>query len=174
MKKDLFTFLVSSEFPPEVLKAHVKKDIQLSFRKNQILLKFIGYQILGALFSLSFCPQFGLGMNPGIDISHFFMRFGMWACASFCGSLFLSTGLVVAMLGMKGEELWWVWRRYKFPVIILPALLWSGLMLTNVTLSLPKENLSFHLFWIFAATLSAASLLSIRSKVYSSFQSLNV
>ncbi len=170
MRKDLFTFLVSSEAPAETLKAEVKKDIQLSFRKNQILLKFIGYQILGAVFSLSFCPQFGLGMNPGIDISHFFMRFGMWACASFCGSLFLSTGLIVAMLGMKGEELWWVWRRYKFPVIFMPATLWSVLMLTNTTLSLPKEDLSFNLFWIFSATLSLGAILSLRGRIYSSFQ----
>ncbi len=167
MKKDLFTFLISAEVPPEVLKSEVKKDIQLSFRKFQIILKFVSYQILGALFSLSFCPQFGLGINPGMNISHFFMRFGMWACAGFCGSLFLSTGLMVAMLGMKGEELWWVWRRYKLPVIIFPAALWSGLMLTNISLSLPREDLSFNIIWVVAAMISMGTLLTMRSRLYS-------
>ena len=166
MKKDLFTFLVSNETPSDELSLIVKKDIQLSFRKKEIILKFIGFQILGAMFSLSFCPQFGLGMNPGHNISHYFMQFGMWACAAFCGSLFLSTGVIVAFLGMKGEELWWAWRRYKYQAVFLPAFLWAGLMLFSPS----GENLSFNLWWIFAAMTSAGILLSLRSKAYTLFQ----
>ncbi len=166
MRKDLFTFLIAREVPSDLLSLIVKKDIQLSFRKKEIILKFIGFQILGAFFSLSFCPQFGIGMNTGHNISHFFMQFGMWACAAFCGSLFLSTGAVVAFLGMKGEELWWVWRRYKFQMIILPAVLWSGLMF----LSPNAESVSFHVWWIIAAMISVGTLLSIRTRIYSSFQ----
>jgi hypothetical protein len=166
MKKDLFTFLISNEAPAEELNLVVKKDIQLSFRKKEIILKFIGYQILGALFSLSFCPQFGLGMNVGHNISHYFMQFGMWACAAFCGSLFLSTGATVAFLGMKGEELWWAWRRYKYQSVFLPALLWAGLMLVSPN----KENLSFNLWWIAAAAITAGVLFSIRSIFYKAFQ----
>lgn len=166
MKKDLFTFLVSKEIPSDELNLIVKKDIQLSFRKKEIILKFISYQILGALFSLSFCPQFGLGMNTGHNISHYFMQFGMWACAAFCGSLFLSTGVIVAFLGMKGEELWWVWRRYKYQTVFLPAFLWAGLMLFSPS----GENLSFNLWWIAAAMTSAGILHALRSKAYTLFQ----
>ena len=151
MKKDLFTFLVSNETPSDELSLIVKKDIQLSFRKKEIILKFIG---------------FGLGMNPGHNISHYFMQFGMWACAAFCGSLFLSTGVIVAFLGMKGEELWWAWRRYKYQAVFLPAFLWAGLMLFSPS----GENLSFNLWWIFAAMTSAGILLSLRSKAYTLFQ----
>lgn len=170
MKKELFGFLITSEAPSDQLNLIVKKDIQLSFRKNYILSKFIGFQILGAVFSLSFCPQFGLGLNPGINISHYFMQFGMWACASFCGSLFLSAGVLVAFLGLKGEELWWIWRRYKASLIVLPAILWGGLMLTNVSLSLPGVGLSFHLWWMVAAMLSIGVLFSVRSRIYSTLQ----
>ncbi|MES2525666.1 MAG: hypothetical protein V4598_01210 [Bdellovibrionota bacterium] len=166
MRKDLFTFLIAREVPNEHLNLIVKKDIQLSFRKKEIILKFIGFQILGALFSLSFCPQFGLGMNNGHNISHFFMQFGMWACAAFCGSLFLSTGAVVAFLGMKGEELWWVWRRYGYQLIFLPAVLWSGLMLFSPN----GESLSFHVWWILAGIISAGVLHTLRTRIYSSFQ----
>lgn len=162
MKKDLFTFLVSREVPSDELNLVVKKDIQLSFRKKEIILKFIGYQILGALFSLSFCPQFGLGMNTGHNISHYFMSFGMWACAAFCGSLFLSTGVIVTFMGMKGEEIWWVWRRYKFPAVFFPAILWTGLMLASPD----GASLNFHFWWIAAAIISASLLISVRSKVY--------
>lgn len=166
MKKDFFTFLVSREAPSDELGLTVKKDIQLSFRKNEIILKFIGYQILGAVFSLSFCPQFGLGMNTGHNISHYFMQFGMWACAAFCGSLFLSTGVIVAFLGMKGEELWWAWRRYKYQFVFLPALLWAGLMMFSPN----DESLSFNLWWIAAAMLTMGFFLTIRSKIYSAYQ----
>ncbi len=162
MKKDLLTFLVSREAPSDELGLVVKKDIQLSFRKKEIILKFIGYQILGALFSLSFCPQFGLGMDIGHNISHYFMRFGMWACAAFCGSLFLSTGVIVAFMGMKGDELWWAWRRYKYQAIFLPAFLWTGLMIFSPS----GESMSFHMSWIAAAIISGSILLSIRSKIF--------
>jgi hypothetical protein len=169
MKKDLFTFLLSSEAPTEQLNLVVKKDIQLSFRKKEILLKFLGYQILGALFSLSFCPQFGIGMNTGHNISHYFMQFGMWACAAFCGSLFLSSAAIVAFVGMKGEELWWVWRRYKYQMIVLPAFLWAGLML----FSPGGESFSFHVWWIAAAMLTAGVLFTLRGRIYSGFQMSN-
>lgn len=169
MRKDLFTFLVSSEAPSDQLNLVVKKDIQLSFRKTEIILKFIGYQVLGAMFSLSFCPQFGLGLNTGHNISHFFMQFGMWACAAFCGSLFLSTGAIVAFMGMKGEELWWVWRRYKYQMIILPAAMWAGLMFFSPS----GANLSFHLWWITAAVVTAGVMFTLRSRIYSSFQMSN-
>lgn len=162
MKKDFFTFLVSRDAPPDELGLIVKKDIQLSFRKNEIILKFLGFQILGAVFSLSFCPQFGLGMNTGHNISHYFMQYGMWACAAFCGSLFLSTGVIVAFLGMKGEELWWVWRRYKYQFVFLPGVLWAGLMIFSPN----EESLSFNLWWISAAMVSASLLFAIRSKIF--------
>jgi len=166
MKKDLLAFLISSEAPQNELGPMVKRDIQISFRKKEIIMKFLGYQILGALFSLTFCPQFGLGLNTGHNISHFFMRFGMWACAAFCGALFLSSGILVAFLGMKGEELWWVWRRYKYQAVMLPTLLWAGLMLFSPT----GETLSFHLWWMGAAIFTAGLMLSIRSVFYRSFQ----
>jgi hypothetical protein len=171
MKKDLFTFLVSKEVPSEHFSAMVKKDIQLSFRKNVIIGKFVGYQLLGTIFSLTFCPQFGVGINPAVNIALYFDQFGMWACAMFCGSLFLSTGAFVAFLGMKGEELWWVWRRYKWALILMPALLWSALMLTNVSMKLPHEHTDFHLFWLVAAMLSVFALFGGRSRFYSEFQS---
>ena len=170
MKKDLFTFLIARETPSDELTLIVKKDISLSFQKNLIISKFILFQLMGAAFSLSFCPQFGLGLNPAVDISHYFMQFGMWACAMFCGSLFLSSGVLVAFLGMRGEELWWIWRRYKLQLIFLPAILWGALMLTNVTLKLPNENLDFHVFWLVASVMSIAMLMGLRGKIYSAFQ----
>lgn len=166
MKKEFLEFLTSKEHTPERLKSLVKKDVLLSFHAKSIIAKFLGYQLLGALFSMSVCPQFGLGLVEGHGITHMVRMVGDWACAAFCGSLFLSSGLIVAFIGMKGEELWWIWNRYKFSLIFLPALLWSGLMLTNISLDLTSESTSYHMVWIVAAVLAQWALLKTRSNLF--------
>jgi hypothetical protein len=160
--RDFFDFLTGKEAPPEVLSRVVRKDIELSFYAKSIILRFLAYQLLGALFSMSVCPQFGLGLIEGHGITHYFRMIGDWACAAFCGSLFLSSGMMVACIGMKGEELWWVWRRYKLVLIFLPALFWSGLMLTNLSLKLPQETFSYHLVWIVVAVIAQGGWLILR------------
>lgn len=168
--KEFLEFLSEREAPCERLKNNVRKDILLSFQKKSIVTKFLAFQIIGALFSLSFCPQFGLGFVEGHGIAHYFRMLGDFACAAFCGSLFLSSGMVVAFMGMKGEELWWIWERYKFSFVLFPAALWSSLMLTNMSLNLPKETLSYHVVWVITAILAQGLLLKFRSFSYLRFQ----
>jgi hypothetical protein len=164
--KAFFEFLTTKELPPVALRQAVGKDISLSFHLRSIVLRFLSFQLLGALFSMSFCPQFGLGLMDGHGVTHHLRMIGDWACASFCGSLFLSSGMLFAFMGMKAEELWWVWRRFKFSLIFLPALLWSCLMLLNVTLKLPAETPSYHLTWILMAILVQGLWLQVRSSTY--------
>lgn len=164
--QELVRFLSSRETPPKEVHYLVKKDIQLSFHKKIILSKFIFFQLLGALFSLSVCPQFGLGLPEGHGITHSFRLMGDWACALFCGIVFLSSGAFVAYMGMKGEELWWIWQRYKSPLLVLPAFLWGALMLTNISLQLPGETLSYHLIWLLTAVLTQALWFQLRSGLY--------
>ena len=166
MNKEFLEFMTGKESVPEHLKSLAKKDILLSFRAKSIIAKFLGFQLLGALFSMSVCPQFGLGLVDGHGITHMVRMIGDWACAAFCGSLFLSAGLMVAFIGMKGEELWWVWNRYKFSLIFLPAVLWSGLMLTNISLNLTGESISYHVMWIVSAVFVQWVLLKMRSTMF--------
>ncbi len=164
--KEILEFLVGQEAPPAILKAQTKADILLSFRARGIVSKFIFFELLGALFSLAICPQFGLGLVEGHGIAHTFRALGEVACAAFCASLFLSSGLVVAFIGMTGEELWWIWRRFKYSLILMPALLWGLLMLTNVAAGLPRETASFSLIWICAGVMMQVLWLELRSKTF--------
>jgi hypothetical protein len=164
--REYLEFLISHEVPPKNLAVAAKKDILLSFHSRSIVTKFIFFQLLGAAFSLTFCPQFGLGLPEGHGISHVFRMIGDWACAAFCGSLFLSSGAIMAMLGMKGEELWWIWRRFKFSLVLFPATMWATLMLANLSLQLQGENLIYHLIWMISAILVQYLWLQIRSRVY--------
>lgn len=170
-EKEFLEFITTQENPPSALKETVRKDILLSFRGNSILGKFLFFQSLGALFSMSFCPQFGLGLPEGHGITHAFRMIGDWACASFCASLFLSSGAVMAFIGMKGEELWWVWRRYTFSLVFLPALMWGLLMIGNMTLKLEAETINYHLIWILTAIAVQILLMRVRMKIFTPAQS---
>jgi hypothetical protein len=162
-KKEFLQFLTQATAVPSALAKTTRLDVLLTFKKKSILTKFALYQFLGAFFTLSFCPQFGVGLVEGHGITHYFRMIGDWACAVFCGSLFLSAGMLLAYVGMKGEELWWVWRHYKMRLIFSPALLWSILMLANVSFESPKETASYHLSWFAAAILAQAFWFITRS-----------
>jgi hypothetical protein len=165
--KEYLEFITGHEKVPNHLLKMSQKDILLSFHSTSIMTKFIALQILGGLISLIFCPQFGFSFFvDGHGITHELKMIGDWACALFCGSLFLSTGTLLALFSMKGEELWWIWNRKKNYLLILPALCWSALMLLNVTLNLPQEALSYHLTWIVAAIVFPACWLKLREKSF--------
>lgn len=165
-QKEYLDFLSSHEAPPHEVKTLVQRDINLSFRGKSIVGKFLFFQLIGALFSLTVCPQFGIGLVEGHGITHAFRMIGDWACALFCGSVFLASGALVAFIGMKGKELWWVWRRYKFTLMFLPAFLWGALMLGSMTFSDSGESLSYHLMWVAAAMAIQMIMLQLRSGVY--------
>lgn len=160
--KDFLEFLKSKDHVPQNLSETVQKDIQLSFRKKEILRKFMGYYFLGAVISLAFCPQFGIGLSDNHGIAHYFRSMGDWVCAAFCGSLFLSAGLVAVFMNMKLDEINWVWSRYKAPLFFLPAISWSGLMLFNVTFQSGPEALSYHVSWIAFAMIAQMTLMKGR------------
>lgn len=164
--KEFLSFVIEKESAPLHIKEAAKVDIRLSFRSKSIILRFLSFYLLGALFSMSVCPQFGLGLVQGHGITHAFRMIGDWACAAFCGTVFLSAGMLVAFIGMKGEELWWVWNRYKYSLMFLPAVLWGGLMLTNITLDKPSETSVYHLTWIVFALLVQAMFMKLRSFSY--------
>lgn len=150
--KDFLEFLTSTADVPAHLSQMTRQDVLLSFQGSTILKKFIAFQVLGALISLSFCPQFGLSFFvEGHGFTHHLRMIGDWACAVFCGTLFLSSGSILALFFMKIEEFWWVWNHKKFSLIVLPALFWGILMGLNVSFKLPEETFSYHLSWLAAA-----------------------
>ena len=167
--KEFLEFIAEGEKVPEHLLKMSQKDISLSFHAQSIILKFIGFHILGGLISLMFCPQFGFSfLVEGHGITHELKMIGDWACALFCGSLFLSVGTIISLLSMKGEELWWIWKRKKNYLILIPAFCWGALMLLNITLKLPQENLSYHLTWIAAGIVFPAAWIRLRGVRFAS------
>lgn len=164
--RDFIEFLTRPTEASGELKHLTRKDIVLSFKKRGIISRFLFFQLLGGLFSLTICPQFGLGLAEGHGISHYFRSLGDGACAVFCAFVFLTSGALISYLGMKGEELWWMWHRYKNLLFFFPAFLWGSFMLTGGALNLPAESLSYHLSWLLAAIAFNLFWLKLRSGIY--------
>lgn len=165
-RKEFLEFLISNEAPPAGLKELTQKDISFTFNRLNIILKFALLQMIGALITLSFCPQFGVGIPEGHGITHVLRMYGDVACASFCGALFLSAGSFLASFTMDQDELFWIWKRYKYQLIIIPGLFWSALMLFNITWNLDTETLSYHLVWILSAIIAQEAALFLKTKNY--------
>lgn len=164
--KELLDFLTSSETPPSDLKDLTQKDIVFTMNKSTILLKFVSLQILGAALTLSFCPQFGVGLPEGHGITHTLRMYGDWACATFCGSLFLLAGNLLASFAMDSDQYYWIWRRYKVQLIFLPTLFWSVLMFFNLTWKLDSETVIYHIIWLFSAIFTHEFAMYLNSKTY--------
>ena len=166
-QNDFLEFLTSHEAPPASLKALTHKDIVFSLDKKKIILKFLMYQLIGAMVTLSFCPQFGVGFAEGHGIAHFFRIMGDGACAAFCGSLFLCAGSLSAFLGMESDQIFWIWKHYKLELIFIPASMWAGLMLFNITLKLESESINYQTIWLVSAILIQQILFYSKTRFYS-------
>lgn len=159
---DFYEFLTEGSKAPAELQNSTQKEIILSFQSASIIKRFLAFQLLGALISLSFCPQFGLSFFlEGHGFTHHLRMIGDWACAFFCGTLFLGSGALLALFFMKAEELWWLWKRRQLALITLPALSWGVLMLFNVSLKLPQESVSYHFSWLAAGIVVQLILLRV-------------
>jgi len=165
-QKDFLEFLTSHEAPPRYLKLLTHKDILFTFNKTFLFSKFILLQVLGALITLSFCPQFGLGLPEGHGITHVLRAYGDGVCAAFCGSLFFLSGTILATFVMKQDEVFWIWKRFKIPLIILPSVFWALLMLFNVTLNLNPETIFYHIVWMSSALLTEEIILYLKNLFY--------
>lgn len=166
--KEFLEFMTAGEAAPAALRECARKDICLSFHSRALMGRFVGFQVLGAIVSLAFCPQFSLGFFNAFDnhFTHQLHHIGPWACALFCASLFLTSGTVLAFLFMKGEELWWILRRKKLILVALPAVFWGLLMILNKSMKLPGEQAIYHVVWIITAISVQFLWLKLRNLFY--------
>lgn len=93
--------------PPPILSdrifARVQNDLNPSPWKVFAKLSIIHF--LSALVTLSICPQFGVrALGEGMGLMHYFMSLGTYGCMVACGSFFLGSTVLVAMLLLRPEE----------------------------------------------------------------------
>ena len=114
---DFNSFLTSNATPPpdslsQPILMAVRADLNPSL--PSVFGKLTVVHVLVGLFTISFCPQLGVGpFIAEVGLMPFFMRFGSVACAVLCGSLFLGTSMLIGALLLRAPELRLA-RKYRF------------------------------------------------------------
>lgn len=107
--KDYKQFLaktLTESAPP--LSASLRASIQRDLNPSawSVFTKLAGLHLLASVLTLSVCPQFGIRLlGNGAGLMGVFMRLGPVACLVACGAFFVGTGLLLAGLLLRGEEL---------------------------------------------------------------------
>jgi len=157
-KNEFLTFMNSNEEVPSSLDRtildNVKRELHLT--RQQVLPKFLIAQMIGALITLSICPQFGIGpIGGGHGLAHTFMQIGAWACAAFCGFFFLTLGTIFSTLFLNRHELKVVFDHKYWLISCTSVLSFFSLMLTGKWFNLVGlfDEVSLQSIWVLSATL---------------------
>ena len=94
--------------PPQILSeqifSRVRRDLNPSIWKVFSKLSLIHF--FTALATLSICPQFGVRLlGEGVGLMTYFMQFGAYGCMLACGSFFVGSSVLVAMIILRSEEI---------------------------------------------------------------------
>lgn len=159
MKKEFLEFLNSNEVQaPKELAQNLYKKFEKDFlpiKSFNLIVKFLFLNFAAGLFTLTVCPQFGLGpIGKGHDISHFFMGIGLWACAIFCATFYFAIAQTLTLFLLSNREIRWIAQK-RFTV--LPSLViatFIGLAMLGTSLSSDVHTMAFEIefqvIWILA------------------------
>jgi hypothetical protein len=92
---------------PSALSERVLTQIhqELNPGSLKVFVKVSFIQFAVGLFTLLFCPQFGISFTSGMGLMPYLMKFGEGICMLGCGALFTSLSLIIVSFGLKPEEI---------------------------------------------------------------------
>lgn len=134
------------------LKSVIASD--LSWLPKLTFTKALAAHWAAGLVTLAICPQFGWNpFNSSLHLPHIFMKYGMWACGLFCGSLFMALGAFFTwvILG-RNQRVYLAVRSWKF-ALMLSSLSMGALMILGKASNGSDVFFteSFIIFWILGA-----------------------
>lgn len=169
MKKEFLEFLNSkeTEAPKEIfqkLQKTFEKDF-LPLKPLNLILKFLLLNFSAGVFTLTVCPQFGLGIfNQGHDVTHYFMSIGTWACALFCATFYFATAQTLALLILTNREIRWIaQKRFTvLPSIVIASFIALAMLGQRFsTNSHMTYDIEFHVIWLLAGLIITQAMFNI-------------
>ena len=93
--------------PPLALSREVMSRVRRELTPSPlaVFLKVALCASFAGAFSLSFCPQFGMGPAEHSNVHHLFMSLGPIGCSLACGAFFMVLGCALAMAVLRPEEI---------------------------------------------------------------------
>lgn len=166
MKDDFSDFLSAEDKVPPVLYENTLKYIEISLNPEKTLYKYFVTNILGALFTIFFCPQYGFGPLGGeLGVLYYIMDFGPAWCGAFCASVFIVGGHLSSMLCLNRNEVKWISdQRYMVSFPWVSTLFFLGMIGKYYSPGdISHYTVSFHLAWFGTAILLSILLLQFRT-----------
>ena len=152
------------ENPPQYLTEQTLKRVESDFSPafSMTLIKLAGVHGLGAIVTLSVCPQFGFRFFPsGPNLFDVFMYFGHTICTVLCGAFFIGISLGLAKILLSLAE-WHQLKKHGIPVFtFLIGLSLLGLYGLGAQINL----LHFHT-WLWVLGAGIVYLATVKSALF--------
>lgn len=171
-KSEFEDFLKTDPIPvPHHLSASLQKriaeDLQYASKPfSRILGKYFLLQFSSGVLTLAICPQFGIGPIGGDNgISHYFMPYGVWACALFCAAFYFTLSHLFAFYFLSKNDVKRISQNKVWALPIITAATFFILMLTGLSVSNSKMffTFEFQLTWILSGFILTQVLFGVRS-----------
>lgn len=164
MNNDLKDFLESHDKVPASLYADTLKLTQISLNPKSLLMKFFALNLIGAMATLSICPQYGFGPFAfSAEIMNVIMSYGPVVCGIFCASIFFLGGHGLSYAFLNAPERKWVVRHgYAMIIPYVSFLFMLGMGLKNISSGhIHHDVISFYGSWLLTAF--AVSILFLKA-----------
>jgi hypothetical protein len=167
MNNDLKDFIESSEAVPSAVYNRTLKYLEVSLNPKPLLLKFYCLNLIGALLTVTICPQYGFGpMGGELGFISSIMHMGPIWCGLFCATIFFAGGNILSYLFLNSFERNWI-MKHKYGVILpyISLTFFAGMVLKQIAPGEIHHNvLSFYMSWFFGAILISMSFYQLLSK----------
>ena len=168
MNDGMKDFMKGGEQVPAALAQRTLSYLLICTNPGTTLIKFYSSNLMGALLTLAFCPQYGFGPLGGDNgLLHYVMHFGPVWCGLFCSFVFIAGANFFSLLCLKPNELKWISGRFLKVVTPWISFLFFIAMFLKVFAPSPPhhDTISYYLSWyVGALVLSLAMVKSIYIK----------
>ncbi len=154
MNNDLKDFIDNTEKVPNSLYRDTLKLSQISLNPKPLIIKFFTLNLIGALATLTICPQYGFGPFAfSAEVMNVIMSYGPVICGIFCASIFFFGGNILSYAFVTVAERKWV-VRHGFAMITpyVSFLFMLGMGLKNIAPGhIHHDVASYYGSWLLTA-----------------------
>lgn len=152
---------------PLSLKSSVLEEVKEALNPSPLLVfrQLLFVHLFAGSVTLVFCPQFGIGPFGGMDgLMSVVMQYGTWACALYCGSIFMALTAITGYLVLGSVQRRVIFRTGLWQFAMLGFISMAGLMLiSGLRGHLYIPALTWSALWLMGGTLTGAGLFTALS-----------
>ncbi len=154
MNHDFKDFIESNTKVPAGVYSDTLKYADLSLNRTTLLTKFYLTNLLGALLTLTICPQYGIGpLGSETGFIQSIMNLGPVWCGLFCSVVFFTGGNLLAFICLSRIERKWISSHESSVLTPYIAILFSIGMVARKVFSghIHHDVFSYYASWLVGA-----------------------